>query len=75
MRNGAGGIDVYLWISTRIIHKNRGFVKKSKEVISEADCQRYIDGADVWSDIGIRQRVYRLDGYAVIKFSDEPPRE
>ena len=60
MRNGAGGIDVYWWISTRIIHKNRGFVKKSKEVISEAECKRYIDGADVWSDTGIKQRVYAM---------------
>ena len=40
--------------------KNRGFVKKSKEVISEADCLRYIDGDDVWSDTGIKQRVYAM---------------
>ena len=40
--------------------KNRGFVKKQKEVISEADCLRYIDGDDVWSDTGIKQRVYAM---------------
>ena len=40
--------------------KNRGFVKKQKEVISEADCLRYIAGDDVWSDTGIKQRVYAM---------------
>ena len=40
--------------------KNRGFVKKQKEVISEADCLRYIDGGDVLANTGLKQRVYAM---------------
>ena len=43
-------IDMDSWAKKYII----------EELISEADCLRYIDGDDVWSDTGIKQRVYAM---------------
>lgn len=43
-------IDIDSWAKKYII----------EELISEADWLRYIDSNDVWSDTGIKQRVYAM---------------
>ena len=43
-------IDMDSWAKKYII----------EELISEADWLRYIDSNDVWSDTGIKQRVYAM---------------